>query len=292
MLFTAHILVKLYKILHLFLFHEQTRLGLPFADVVFSPVTSVLYCMLSNTVSPSTELFAIAGIRKNSPGLSFCLQAYLFLFLCLKCLLSPMRFSLNNISLLTYLRELGMVYIFGEVRWYVQFVCKQITSVCFFVNKRTKTNFRFHDEQMVNGLSKIAWASVFHLPCLYPRLFMSMSHVYVSMFPCLHLHVSMFPEWKIKMKIENGTIHQGHNSHDNYNGHHSHQEHHGHQSKRASQTLRSSRSTWTSPSSRNSWASRYQEHNLHHENCSHQEHNRHIFRRQNITKRRPSWTSQ
>jgi hypothetical protein len=39
-----------------------------------------------------------------------------------------------------------------------------------------------HDEQAVNGLRKIAWASVFRLmspcPCLY-----------VSMFPCLHLHV-------------------------------------------------------------------------------------------------------
>ncbi len=72
------------------------------------------------------------------------------------------------------------------------------------------TNFRLHNEQMVNGLRKIAWASVFHLmsPCLHvwmssclhasmpPCLHFSMFpclHVYVSMFQCLYIHVSTSP---------------------------------------------------------------------------------------------------
>jgi hypothetical protein len=32
--------------------------------------------------------------------------------------------------------------------------------LCFFIKKRTNTNFNLHDKQTVNGLSKIAWASV------------------------------------------------------------------------------------------------------------------------------------
>ncbi len=36
-----------------------------------------------------------------------------------------------------------------------------ITSVCFFVNNSTTTNFRLHDEQIINGLRKIYRASIF-----------------------------------------------------------------------------------------------------------------------------------
>ncbi len=73
------------------------------------------------------------------------------------------------------------------------------------------TNSRWHDEQTVKGLRKMAWASIFRFPfdvsmsvspCLYvsmsPCLRVSMSPcLHVSMFPCLHvpmspcLHVSM-----------------------------------------------------------------------------------------------------
>jgi hypothetical protein len=103
-----------------------------------------------------------------------------------------------------------------------------------------------HDEQTVNRIRKIAWASIFHLmsPCLRvhasmsscaclrvhvsmsPFFHVSMSrciHVSVSMFPRLHLHgsvshclhvyvhvyVSMFPKFR-KRKTElmgNGNIH-------------------------------------------------------------------------------------
>jgi hypothetical protein len=67
------------------------------------------------------------------------------------------------------------------------------------------TNFHLHDERTVKGLRKIAWASVFHFsfamspcpcPCLQvssmsPFLHVFMSHVYVSVFQCLLLHVYM-----------------------------------------------------------------------------------------------------
>ncbi len=70
-------------------------------------------------------------------------------------------------------------------------LCKWITSICFFVIKRT-------NEQPVNGLSKIAWASVFRLMsrCLYVCISVCLN---VCMSPCLHgtmvpcLHVSTSP---------------------------------------------------------------------------------------------------
>ncbi len=64
--------------------------------------------------------------------------------------------------------------------------------MCFFVNKGKMTNFCWHDKQKVNGLRKVAWASVWRLhvsifPCL---------HVFLFLCLCLHvssLHVSMSP---------------------------------------------------------------------------------------------------
>ncbi len=87
-----------------------------------------------------------------------------------------------------------------------------------------KTDFRFHDEQTVNGIRKIAWASVFHFifceklqnPPIY---FNSMSpcpcsclHVHVSMSPCVHvfmcpcLHISMCPCLYVSMSMFHVSI--------------------------------------------------------------------------------------
>jgi hypothetical protein len=52
-------------------------------------------------------------------------------------------------------------------RWAIPFntfsplFCKRITSLCFFANKRTNDKLPLHEEQTVNGLRKMAWASVF-----------------------------------------------------------------------------------------------------------------------------------
>ncbi len=78
----------------------------------------------------------------------------------------------------------------------IQSVCKRIAFVGFFVNIKQTTNFRLHDEQTVNGLMKITWASIFRLmsPCLYvsmsPCLHASMS---MSSCLCLHVYVTMSP---------------------------------------------------------------------------------------------------
>jgi hypothetical protein len=42
----------------------------------------------------------------------------------------------------------------------------QIDNFYLFLRKQTdkEKNFRLHDEQMVNGLRKIAWTSVFRFP--------------------------------------------------------------------------------------------------------------------------------
>ncbi len=86
-------------------------------------------------------------------------------------------------------------------------VCKQITSVCSVINNGQMTNFCLHNEQTVNGLCKIARASVFRLmspcPCsMSPCLRVSMSPcLHVSMYPCLNLHVSVCPEF-LKRKME------------------------------------------------------------------------------------------
>jgi hypothetical protein len=59
---------------------------------------------------------------------------------------------------------------------------------------RQMTNFCFHDEHTVNGLGKIAWASVIRLmsPCLHVHVSMSLC-LHFSMFPWLHVCVCMFP---------------------------------------------------------------------------------------------------
>ncbi len=58
-------------------------------------------------------------------------------------------------------------------------VCKRITSVCFFVNKRINYKLLFtHDEQMVYGLRKIAWASIFHL---------KRQHIYIYIYPYINI---------------------------------------------------------------------------------------------------------
>ncbi len=63
---------------------------------------------------------------------------------------------------------------------------------------KTTNNF-LHDEQMVNGLRKIAWASVFRFPfdvsmspypCLHFLVSMS-PFLHISILPCQCLHVSM-----------------------------------------------------------------------------------------------------
>jgi hypothetical protein len=62
-------------------------------------------------------------------------------------------------------------------------VCKRITSGLFLYQKTGKRQtFHVHDEQSVNGLRKIAWASVFRS-----------SFVSMSMSPCLNIHESMSP---------------------------------------------------------------------------------------------------
>ncbi len=47
-------------------------------------------------------------------------------------------------------------------------------------------HFRSHNEQTINGLRKIAWASIFPLMSPFPCLYSSMPR-------CLHLHVSISP---------------------------------------------------------------------------------------------------
>ncbi len=64
------------------------------------------------------------------------------------------------------------------------------------------TNFHLHNEQMVNGVRKIAWASFFHLifcckTSEFPNILIPCPHVYVSvsmsMSPCLHVPMSPCP---------------------------------------------------------------------------------------------------
>jgi hypothetical protein len=71
------------------------------------------------------------------------------------------------------------------------------------------TNFRLHNEQPVNGLGKIAWASIFHLMSPHPCLNVSMSPcLYVAMSLCRYfsmscLHVSTSPCFRFrKQKTE------------------------------------------------------------------------------------------
>jgi hypothetical protein len=117
------------------------------------------------------------------------------------------------------------------------------------------TNFCLHDEQTVNGLRKIAWASVslFSLispcPCLHvttsPRLHVTMSPcLRVSTSPCLngsmslclhvstypHLHVSMSPCLRVSMSpclhvsvfpclhVHDSTFHEFHKMENRTNG--------------------------------------------------------------------------
>ncbi len=60
-------------------------------------------------------------------------------------------------------------------------------------------NFRLKDEQMVNGLRRIAWASIFRLmsPCLHvsmsPFSMFFFSCLHVS--SCLHVNVAMFQKY-------------------------------------------------------------------------------------------------
>jgi hypothetical protein len=81
-------------------------------------------------------------------------------------------------------------------------------------------NFRLYNEQTVNGSRKIGWVSVFHFlfdffikhqnsmpmsPSLHFFMFICL-HVYVSsshvsLSSCLHVHLSMFPEFH-KRKTE------------------------------------------------------------------------------------------
>ncbi len=64
------------------------------------------------------------------------------------------------------------------------------------------TSFRLHDEQTVNGLRKIAWASVFRLifllksqssPIFYSNSMTPYVHDSMSMTPCPCLHIHVFP---------------------------------------------------------------------------------------------------
>jgi hypothetical protein len=96
-----------------------------------------------------------------------------------------------------------------------------------FVSSSTNgqmTNLCLQDKQIINGLRKMVWASIYRLilspcsclrvhvsmfmfPCVHvlvsmsPSLHVSMSHVYVSVFPC-----SYFPFIRILI-TENGNFH-------------------------------------------------------------------------------------
>jgi hypothetical protein len=59
-----------------------------------------------------------------------------------------------------------------------------ITSVCFFVNNSTTTNFRLHDEEMVNGFRKIYRASIF---CF------NQQHVNINTYICTYANTHTSP---------------------------------------------------------------------------------------------------
>jgi hypothetical protein len=59
-----------------------------------------------------------------------------------------------------------------------------ITSVCFFVNNYMTTNFRLHDEEMVNGLRKIYRASIF---CFKQQ------HVNINIYICTYANTHTSP---------------------------------------------------------------------------------------------------
>ncbi len=86
----------------------------------------------------------------------------------------------------------------------------QLPFVSFSMNGQM-TNFCLHDEQTVNGLRKITWASVLHFPfdvsmspsdSMSPFLHVSMSP-YLHTSPCFHLylHVPLF----ISLCLRNST---------------------------------------------------------------------------------------
>jgi hypothetical protein len=80
------------------------------------------------------------------------------------------------------------ITIYGHVR------LVPLVSLVYLQTDGQTSNIHWHEEQTVNGLRKIAWASVFHLmsPCLLVQVSMSPC-LYFCMFPCFHVHVSMFP---------------------------------------------------------------------------------------------------
>ncbi len=72
----------------------------------------------------------------------------------------------------------------------VQTVCKWITSVCFFANNRKMTILRLHDEQTVNGLRKITWASVFCLPFeMATYLQVQILYIYIYIYAAVSIYI-------------------------------------------------------------------------------------------------------
>jgi hypothetical protein len=90
-------------------------------------------------------------------------------------------------------------------------VCERITSVCFFVNKRTNDKLRLPDEQTVNGLRKITWTSVFRINVyiyMYIYIYIFFTYVYSSI--SAYKYIQIYGQWNyiyvyINILSENGT---------------------------------------------------------------------------------------
>jgi hypothetical protein len=85
---------------------------------------------------------------------------------------------------------LNHVYIDGEVRL-VRLVCLvrlQMDNRLFLHQETDKgqTSF-FHDEQTVNGLRNITWASVFRL-----IFFMKHQHIYITIYTFIYIYTSIY----------------------------------------------------------------------------------------------------
>jgi hypothetical protein len=70
---------------------------------------------------------------------------------------------------------------------FVQFVSKRITSVRFFVNKRTNSELPFARWANSNGLRKIARASVFRLKRQHIKI-----DIYVYIYLYIHIYIYIY----------------------------------------------------------------------------------------------------